>query len=248
MLLLKVFLFLSISFSYLSAESDLDIQLLNDHVEKMNSLSAKISELTIKYELALAANANKTCVYYAHDEAINSKNWLMIGQRIGRNHNEFRRSLHEYKSGFGSKETNYWIGLDKLHELTRTGFRTLRIEFAHYPTSNDPNLSPSDLYFYEYSKFRIANMTDNYRLNVGALIRSRTWKNYKGEELLGSNGMEFSALGNPYCSLNLVTDGGWWLSNRQNSCLPVFCPFCKSITSYAPSGYCFWDETRIFIQ
>ena len=66
----------------------------------------------------------------------------------------------------------------------------------------------SDLYFYEYSKFRIANESDKYRLTVGALINKRTWENYAREEFLLSNGKEFSFNTNRYCDLSLVPDAG----------------------------------------
>jgi len=49
--------------------------------------------------------------------------WILIQHRLGKGKGPFEGNLWGgYKKGFGSvKSNNYWIGLEKLHELTSTG-------------------------------------------------------------------------------------------------------------------------------
>ena len=57
MFIFKIILIVLV-FNHLNAKDEIDIQLLNDHLEKMQSLSDKINELIIKYQLTLSSDAN----------------------------------------------------------------------------------------------------------------------------------------------------------------------------------------------
>ena len=135
-------------------------ELSTNDLTNLEELTAKIDKLLFKYELAIQ-QANKTCQVYKADEALNSNEWLLISQRIGRNHFEFDKSWNEFKNGFGSTTSNYWIGLEKLHQLTRIP-KKIRIEFV------DNKDATAD---FEYTKFQVGNENSGYRLNLGLQVK-----------------------------------------------------------------------------
>jgi hypothetical protein len=205
-----------------------DIDTLAELNRKLKETQEHLANLTLKYNLILQ---EKSC------EA--SKDWLLVSRRTGRNHREFEKSWNEYKEGFGVPIGNYWIGLEKLSQLTMVP-RTIRIEFVEFKAYND-------VYFYEYSGFQVADESDLFRLSLGTLLSSRTWNNYKMNEFLNSKGKQFS-LKNNLCYGSRPTYAGWWPSNSETSCFPTFCPICNDVSSDSPHGYCYWDESRIYIK
>ena len=54
-------------------------------------------------------------------------NWIGFQQRINSSL-DFNRSWSEYKSGFGIYNGNFWMGLEKIYQLTSSGQYRLRFE------------------------------------------------------------------------------------------------------------------------
>ena len=55
----------------------------------------------------------------------------MVFQRrgdFGEPRENFFGSWADYKRGFGDKEKEFWLGLDQIHELTKSGDMKLRVE------------------------------------------------------------------------------------------------------------------------
>ena len=40
----------------------------------------------------------------------------------------FNRNWDDYKSGFGDQTKEFWLGNDKIHDLTKSGDKKLRVE------------------------------------------------------------------------------------------------------------------------
>ena len=59
--------------------------------------------------------------------------WVIIQQRgpFGNPENYFSRSMAEYVRGFGDPNKEFWLGLDKLRQLSASGAK-LRIELETY--------------------------------------------------------------------------------------------------------------------
>lgn len=66
------------------------------------------------------------------------------------------RQWEEYKNGFEGDE-GFWLGLDMIHQLTSSASYKLRMEGR----SKDGNMS-----WVEWSTFRVADESDDYRLTV----------------------------------------------------------------------------------
>ena len=69
---------------------------------------------------------------------------------------DFYRGWHDYKHGFGFLNGEFWLGLDKIHRLTKSGNHKLRFDLElHHETA-----------FAEYSFFAVSNETEQYKLSV----------------------------------------------------------------------------------
>lgn len=76
----------------------------------------------------------------------------------------FNRSWDAYKNGFGDVRGEFWLGLEKIHHITRQPFVrfSLRIE---------AKLANGLAYYAEYNNFFIGDENQNYRiLSIGSAI------------------------------------------------------------------------------
>ena len=69
---------------------------------------------------------------------------------------DFFRGWQDYKQGFGFFNIEFWLGLDKIHRLTKSGNHKLRFDLALH----------SETVFAEYSFFAVENETEKYKLSV----------------------------------------------------------------------------------
>ena len=155
---------------------------------------------------------------------------MLIQQNIDGS-NFFNRSWAEFKVGFGNSSGNFWLGNERLSQLTQQGRYKLRFDLQEIGTNR--------WYWAEYSTFRVEDETYNYRLNVSG-YRSNT-----GYDAFGySNGMMFTTYDRDndmslsgfncavyngggfwykscaYCGVNAVRVGGslyfrWWDGSRN---------------------------------
>ena len=71
---------------------------------------------------------------------------------------DFYRGWYEYKNGFGYVTGEFWLGLDKIHRLTKSGQNVLRVDLKDFENKTR---------FANYATFAVANKTEKYRLTVG---------------------------------------------------------------------------------
>ena len=69
----------------------------------------------------------------------------------------FKRNWTDYKNGFGSLQTDLWLGLEAMHQITTKQPHKVRFEM----TANN-----GTAYVAEYSRFKIGSETTNYRLDI----------------------------------------------------------------------------------
>ncbi|XP_066559062.1 ficolin-2-like [Amia ocellicauda] len=80
--------------------------------------------------------------------------WLVFQRRVDGSV-DFYRGWSDYKSGFGSGGSEFWLGNDNINTLTSAGNYELRIDMRNS-------------WFMTYSSFKINAESDNYRLNLGS--------------------------------------------------------------------------------
>ena len=111
--------------------------------------------------------------------------WLVIHQKLN-NVTNFNVTWAEYKAGFGTPAGNYWLGLEKMHQLTSTGTYKIRFELQS---------GMNNLWFSaEYDTFWIDAETHGYALHVsGYSGDAGDSLHYTGKSMLNyHDGMQFS--------------------------------------------------------
>ena len=111
----------------------------------------------------------------------------------------FDRSWTQYQQGFESPTALYWIGLDRLHDLSR-GICQARF---------DLQLIDGTWYYAQYSSFSVGNASTNYKLTIGG---------YSGDTgfdtMARDNGQQFTTFDADHdpASNNCASDycGGFW--------------------------------------
>ena len=71
----------------------------------------------------------------------------------------FAKFWEQFKNGFGDANSSYWLGNEKVYQLTTSGKWKLRVE-----VQSSMNLK---WYSAEYTIFTLASEADMYRINVG---------------------------------------------------------------------------------
>ncbi|XP_063301511.1 fibroleukin [Pelobates fuscus] len=99
---------------------------------------------------------NKTFEVYCNMESTGG-GWTIIQIRKDGS-TDFNRTWNEYKNGFGNLTSEFWLGNDKLHLLTRSSNMILRIELEDFKGVKE---------YAQYDQFYVANEYLKYRLTVG---------------------------------------------------------------------------------
>ena len=114
----------------------------------------------------------------------------------------FNRPWADYKVGFGQPSGNYWLGNDRLSQLTANYSYKLRFDLQQNGTGN--------WYYAEYSTFRVLSEADNYTLQVGGFSGNASYDTLG----LHHNGEKFSTFDrdNEKWSRNCAAyfGGGFW--------------------------------------
>ena len=137
-------------------------------------------------------------------------NWLVIQQKIDES-TDFSRYWVDYRNGFGTYNLNYWFGLEKVYQLTKSSSYKLRIEFQFL---NGTWLSA------EYDTFYLDKESAKYVLHVSG------YSGDSGDVLNAAdpgrvhNGMPFSTQdsdndNDPYdnCVSSVGDGGGFWYND-----------------------------------
>jgi len=162
-------------------------------------IKANMARMTITreefsaFQLSVARDTCKT--------RFNEGLWVIIQQRgpFGNPENYFSRSMAEYVRGFGDPNKEFWLGLDKLRQLSASGAK-LRIELETYEGQN---------IYATYSSFRVEG--EEFRINVAG------YQGTAGDPMRIDNGMAFSTKDNDNdqwvgdCS-KTRGGGGWWFN------------------------------------
>ncbi|XP_054876228.1 microfibril-associated glycoprotein 4-like [Poeciliopsis prolifica] len=104
--------------------------------------------------------------------------WTVFQRRMDGSVN-FYRPWAEYKRGFGNAAGEYWLGLDNIHELTRSQNYELMVDMEDFEGNKT---------FALYSSFKVDAECEGYLLHVSGFNN----KGGAGDSLVRHNGMKFS--------------------------------------------------------
>ena len=133
--------------------------------------------------------------------------WIVF-QRRSHASSEFNRRWNDYKNGFGSVTSNFWLGNEKLHKLAAPGMKAiLRVDLKY---------TFSQSKFAIYTVFEVFNETNGYRLRVDGYSGTAV------DMLSAENNAMFSTRDKDqdrdrsiHCAEN--HKGGWWYNQCRHS-------------------------------
>ena len=116
---------------------------------------------------------------------------------------DFYRNWTDYENGFGDLTGEFWLGLSKIHRLTKEGSNTLRVDLGDFD---------NDTRYANYSTFNVSDGSTEYILTVGG------YSGTAGDGLItdwhsghNHNGMRFTTRDN-----DNDKDNGWNCANPYN--------------------------------
>ena len=137
----------------------------------------------------------------------NGSGWTVFQRRMDGSVN-FTRDWAEYLKGFGDLNGEFWLGLNKIHQLTATGSASLRVDLKDFEGVS---------VFAHYSTFIVGGAHTNYTLTVGG------YSGNAGDTLAIHNDMKFSTydrdndIDSDNCAMRFK--GAWWYEKCHASSL-----------------------------
>ncbi|XP_052895866.1 microfibril-associated glycoprotein 4-like [Anopheles moucheti] len=143
------------------------------------------------------------------DQEYESGGWIVIQHRFDGSTN-FYRNWKQYKNGFGNLDGEFWLGLDRIYQLTVSRPYELLVVLADFNNNKT---------YAKYDQFEIGDETEKY-----ALKKLGECSGPAGDSLRYSMGMNFSTFDadndaavadDRRCAVEF--HGAWWY-NQCHSC------------------------------
>ncbi|XP_028390978.1 ryncolin-1-like [Dendronephthya gigantea] len=135
------------------------------------------------------------------DMSIDGGGWTVF-QRRQDGSQDFYLGWSDYKVGFGDLSGEFWLGLDKIHRLWKSGQNVLRVDLMDFNGAEA---------YAKYGTFSVADELDKYRLNIGI------YSGMRSDSLAFHNTMQFTTKDsdNDISSDNCAKTwkGAWWYKN-----------------------------------
>uniref|UniRef100_A0A2K6GDF6 Ficolin 3 n=1 Tax=Propithecus coquereli TaxID=379532 RepID=A0A2K6GDF6_PROCO len=132
--------------------------------------------------------------------------WLVF-QRRQDGSVDFFRPWSSYKAGFGSQESEFWLGNENLHQLTLQGTWELRVELEDFK---------GNLTFAHYATFRLLGEAEHYQLVLGKFSEGTA-----GDSLSFHSKKPFTTYDADHDSSGsncaVVVHGAWWYGSCYQS-------------------------------
>uniref|UniRef100_A0A0P6JN51 Ficolin-3 isoform 2 n=2 Tax=Heterocephalus glaber TaxID=10181 RepID=A0A0P6JN51_HETGA len=132
--------------------------------------------------------------------------WLVF-QRRQDGSVDFFRPWSSYKAGFGSQESEFWLGNENLHQLTLQGTWELRVELEDFIGNHT---------FALYESFHLLGEKDHYQLALGRFLEGTA-----GDSLSSHSGKPFTTFDADHDSREgncaVVVHGAWWYGSCYRS-------------------------------
>ncbi|XP_051860093.1 fibrinogen-like protein 1 [Drosophila albomicans] len=208
-----------------------DIQLSRSEINKLNSTSKNIREEQKEIQLKLTeietklsqSELNKlnptTCIPFGEYSGVNQLNvfgiglfnvlcdsqlagpgWIVIQQRVGGDEN-FNRDWATYRKGFGSFESDFFLGLEKIHRITSLQRFELYIHLV------DEN---GRTYYARYDDFKISDEYNGYALSLGEFSGTRIFDDIRKSENMKFSTFDHDNDKNDYDNCADLYESGWW--------------------------------------
>ncbi|XP_052893748.1 microfibril-associated glycoprotein 4-like isoform X2 [Anopheles moucheti] len=136
------------------------------------------------------------------DKEFLSGGWTVIQHRFNGSTN-FYRNWKEYKNGFGNLDGEFWLGLDRIYQLTMSQPHELVVVLEDFEGNKT---------YAKYDQFEIGDETRKYEV-----AKLGGYTGTAGDSFGDTKGMKFSTFDKDHdtwethCAVTLA--GAWWYSN-----------------------------------
>ncbi|XP_034105218.1 fibrinogen-like protein 1 isoform X1 [Drosophila albomicans] len=200
------------------------IKLNRSYLNKMNSSSClPFEEYPGVHEIKVSGVGSFDVLC---DSQLAGPGWIVIQQRIGGKEN-FTRDWATYRKGFGSMDSDFFLGLEKMYRLTSLQQYELYIHLV--------TLSGS-IFYARYDDFKISDEDNGYALSLG------TFRGNIENTMRDSDKMKFTTFDrdNDASSDNCAVwfNSGWWYNN---------CFKCNLNGLYG-KDLVWWSETANYLK
>lgn len=144
--------------------------------------------------------------------------WTVIMRRVDGSIG-FDKTWASYVAGFGNAlHGNYFLGLEKIRDITDSGHYELWIGLQNHEVSFRPSDFERDFKVAHYSHFKIGSAASQYELSISGY---NTATSTAGDSLSSHNGAEFSTVdrdndGNADKSCSKTHgNSGWWFKKGE---------------------------------
>ena len=129
--------------------------------------------------------------------------WTVFQRRVDGSV-DFYRGWSDYEQGFGSFTGEFWLGLSKIHRLSKPGNKTLRIDLGDFS---------NQFAYAKYSYFSVGDSTKDYTLSLSG------YSGNAGDTMLShqesTNGRRFTTKDrdndlHPSGNCAVSHSGAWW--------------------------------------
>lgn len=133
------------------------------------------------------------------DQQYENGGWLVFQNRFDGSV-DFYRSWDEYRNGFGTLDGEFWLGLEKLHQITYSGPHELAIVMEDFD---------GEVAIARYSSFAVGGEAESY-----SLVKLGTFNGTVNDSLSYHRGSRFSTYDRDnddhptHCAENYI--GAWW--------------------------------------
>ncbi|KAJ8315159.1 hypothetical protein KUTeg_007309 [Tegillarca granosa] len=132
---------------------------------------------------------------------MNRHGWTVFQRRFDGS-TDFYRDWNSYETGFGNVTGEFWLGLDKIYELTSSATYSLRIEMEDF----------DGVWKYAlYSNFKLGDKSTKYTLNYD------TFTGNAGDALDYCKGYRFATYDNDKNNCSMLYSGAWWYRGCHHS-------------------------------
>jgi len=137
------------------------------------------------------------------DQTTAGGGWTVFQKRLDGSV-DFYRGWADYKRGFGNLNGEFWLGLDKIHRLTKLRNR-LRVELED---------TSGKTAYAEYDMFAVTSERTKYKLSLG------TYSGTAGDSLSEHRGQSFTTKdqdNNKILNCAVPYKGAWWYNAWPSS-------------------------------
>ncbi|XP_028413283.1 fibrinogen C domain-containing protein 1-like [Dendronephthya gigantea] len=139
------------------------------------------------------------------DMSIDGGGWTVF-QRREDGSQDFYLGWSDYKAGFGNLSGEFWLGLDKIHRLTKSGQNVLRVDLMDFNGAKR---------YAKYEMFSVADESDKYRLNIAS------YSGNANDSLAWHNGIQFTTKDSDndvqLRNSSSIFQGAWWYNKGHTS-------------------------------